>query len=311
MAEALLSPRYLLLGAFVASALFVHLRGRERHGWRRQLTDHSTFFAPYTALMNLFSAVPNRPYVPLEHFPELRPLLEDWKVLRDEALGLYRRGQLGVAPARDDVAFNSLFRRGWRRFYLKWYDDFLPSAEALCPRSVALVRSVPSIHAALFALLPPGARLKGHRDPFAGSLRLHLGLVTPGSESCHLHVDGIRHVWRDGEAVVFDETYIHRAVNETDEPRIILFCDLDRPLRGAPLRALNRFVTRRLMRHTAARNRTDEQVGAVNKVSARLYQASDALHALKRRNRRLYYGTKYALIAALFGLVFVLPLLRP
>ena len=46
---------------YVAWALFVHLRGRERHKFHRQLTDHSTFVAPYNAVMYGFSASTRRP----------------------------------------------------------------------------------------------------------------------------------------------------------------------------------------------------------------------------------------------------------
>ncbi len=304
--ESMLSFKAFVLYGFVGCALFAHFRGRDRHGWKRQLTDHSTFAAPYNVLMYLFSAVPNRPYTPIERFPELRPLLENWKTLRDDAVRLYEQGHVGEAEERDDLAFNSLFRRGWRRFYLKWYDECLPSAQDLCPQSAALVDTTPSVNAALFALLPPKAQLKGHRDPFAGSLRLHLGLSTPNSDDCYIDVDGVRHSWRDGEAVVFDETYIHRAANRTDAPRIILFCDIDRPLRTAPLRAVNRFVKRTVMRATAGRNVPTERRGGFNRFTAKLYGASDALHSLKRRNRRLYKVIKYGGIAALVALFFVL-----
>ena len=54
-------------------------------------------------------------------------------------------------------------------------------------------------------------RLGAHRDPFAGSLRYHLGLVTPNSPECFIVVDGEKYYWKDGEAVMFDETYIHTA----------------------------------------------------------------------------------------------------
>jgi beta-hydroxylase len=54
----------------------------------------------------------------------------------------------------------------------------------------------------MFALLPPGSRLGQHRDPFAGSLRDHLGLVTPNSERCRSVVDGQHYHWRDDEAVM-------------------------------------------------------------------------------------------------------------
>jgi hypothetical protein len=63
----------------------------------------------------------------------------------------------------------------------------------------------------MFAELPPGAKLNPHRDPFAGSMRYHLGLATPNDDRCFIEVDGERHSWRDGEGVIFDETYIHWA----------------------------------------------------------------------------------------------------
>ncbi len=40
-----------------------------------------------------------------------------------------------------------------------------------------------------------------------------------------------RYSWRDGESVVFDETYIHYAENKTDQNRIIFFADVERPFK--------------------------------------------------------------------------------
>jgi hypothetical protein len=48
-------PKYLVLLSFVVSGVFVHRRGKVRHGFARQITDHSTFMAPYNALMYLFT----------------------------------------------------------------------------------------------------------------------------------------------------------------------------------------------------------------------------------------------------------------
>ncbi|HAV73142.1 MAG TPA: lipid A hydroxylase LpxO, partial [Stenotrophomonas sp.] len=58
---------------------------------------------------------------------------------------------------------------------------------------------------------------------------------TPNDDACYIEVDGIRKSWRDGEWMMFDETYIHHAHNETPDDRVILFCDIARPLRfGLP-----------------------------------------------------------------------------
>ena len=231
----ILAPKFLVLYVIVLSALYVHLRGRERFRFTRQLFNHSTLLAPYNALVFLFSAVPAKAFQDVGRFPELTPLSEQWTMLREEAQSLFDEGHIRGALANNDVGFNSFFKRGWKRFYVKWYGDPLPSAQALCPRTVALLATIPSVKAAMFAILEPDAHLNPHRDPFGGSLRYHLGLVTPNSDACFIVVDGERYSWRDGEAVMFDETFIHWAENKTPTTRIILFCDIERPLNNRVL----------------------------------------------------------------------------
>ena len=55
-------------------------------------------------------------------------------------------------------------------------------------------------------------------------------------------VDGERYHGNDGEGVVFDETYIRYAENKTDKTRLILFCDVERPLKNRVITAVNRFT---------------------------------------------------------------------
>ncbi len=309
MGYALLAPKFLVLYALLSSAAFVHFRGRVRHSFRRQLTDHSTFIAPYNALVYLTSGVPNTPILKVEDFPELLKLRENWKTIRDEARNLYEGEHIRGARKYNDVAFNTFFKRGWKRFYLKWYGDAFPSARELCPATVKLVESMPSINAALFALLPPGGVLGEHRDPFGGSLRYHLGLMTPNDDKCRIYLDGTPYSWRDGEDVLFDETYIHSARNETDKTRIILFCDVVRPIRSPVMRWFNAFVTRHIVKATATQNTDAEKVGIVNRVSSLVYGLRNFFQSVKRINRRLYYLLKFALIITVVYYIFVWPLI--
>ena len=298
-----LAPKFIVLYVFFASMMYVHLRGRVRHRFYRQLTDHSTFMAPYNALMYMFSAVPNRPYVDVSHFPELKPLTENWKTIRDEALKLFDEGHIRAAAGYTDLGFNSFFRRGWKRFYVKWYDAPLPSAQALCPNTVALVQSIKNVNGAMFALLPPGGDLGKHRDPFAGSLRYHLGLVTPNSNKCCILVDGVECVWRDGEAFMFDETFIHSAENATDVNRIILFCDVERPMKYGFMTAINRWVSHHIVKASATQNVDGESVGVLNKVFGKLYEIHLASRKVKQWNLKVYYTLKYSLTALILGLL--------
>jgi beta-hydroxylase len=292
-------------GLFLGAASFVHFRGRVRHRFSRQLTDHSTFMAPLNALLYWSSAVPAKTYHDPDSFPALKPLEDSWPTIRDEALKLLDDGYIRAAAKYNDLGFQSFFRTGWKRFYLKWYDAFLPSARLLCPQTVALLQSIPSIHGAMFAVLPPGGRLVRHRDPFAGSLRYHLGLDTPNSPDCYLMVDGEPYFWRDGEAVIFDETYIHYAENKTQKSRMILFCDVERPLRSRVTTALNRFLINHVFKATATQNIEHEKVGVLNKVFSVVIHIRLLGKRIKAFNKGLYYAIKYALMGAILYWVFV------
>lgn len=303
--DGLFSPQALLLALLVASAVAIQLRGRERMSLKRQASDYSTLTAPYNVFLYLASAIPNRPYLDVAGFPELALLQRNWQAIRDEARALHAAGHIRASDGHDDVYGNSLFKKGWKRFYLKWYGDPLASARRLCPTSVALLDQLPTVHAAMFSLIGPRSRLGRHRDPLAASLRYHLGLVTPNSGACRILVDGVPYAWRDGEGVLFDETYLHWVENDTDETRIVLFCDVERPLRWRFATAVNRWVIRHVAPSTAARNEAGEPLGAVNRLAAAYYPWQEAGRRLKQRNRRLYYALKFggllALVAALLA----------
>lgn len=299
------SPGLVLLAVFVAAALYVHFRGKVRFSLVRGLTSYTVLLAPYNALMYLFSRVPATPYLDPLRFAELAPLAANWQKIRDEALRLQAEGGIRAAAAYNDLGFNSFFRSGWKRFYLKWYGAELPSARTQCPYTVALLDAIPGIKAAMFASLPPGARLVRHRDPFAGSLRYHLGLATPNDPGCFIVVDGEKYVWHDGAAVMFDETYIHYAENTTSAQRIILFCDVERPLRSRLLTAFNRWFAATVMRASSSQNVPGEKVGMINRAFAQVYGLRLAAKRLKEKSRAAYYLGKWLLIAGLVWLLFL------
>ena len=272
----------------------------------RQLGDHSTYLAPYNVLMYAGSAVPNTPVIPVEQFPELKKLSDNWETIRDEATRLFDEGFIRAAAKNNDWGFYSFFKSGWKRFYLKWYDDFLPSARTLCPQTVELLNSIPNVHGAMFAMLPPGGKLGAHRDPFAGSLRYHLGLVTPNSNQCRILVDGVECVWRDGEAFMFDETFIHSAENKTDVNRIILFCDVERPMKYRWAAAFNSWFSRTVMSAAGAPNDAGDRTGGINRLFTRIYKIRLRGKELKKRNRTRYYLEKWAIFAGLAAIFLLI-----
>jgi len=303
LVDILVSPGPIILIVILISGTIVHFKGKRKHGFMRQLFDHSTFMAPINLLMHAFSKVSTKPFQKLNDFPELDIFKDNWEVIKEEALELERSHQIRSATSYNDIGFNSFFRRGWKRFYLKWYGDYHQSAKNICPRTIGLIEQMPSIKAAMYVVLPAGSELPPHRDPFAGSLRYHLGLVTPNSEDCYINVDGERYHWRDGEAVLFDETYIHHAKNNTDKDRLIFFCDVKRPMKNKIGDWLNSFFSWFILAAAKSPNNEKDSTGNLNKVFKYLYQIRLVGKRLKVYNRTLYYAVKYVLFAGILYLI--------
>ncbi len=295
----------IILTLFILAAIYVQHRGVVRHEkFTRKLTDHSNLLAPINCLFYFFSKDTQSAYIDVTKFPELKILQDNWEMIRDEAVALNNSAQIKASADLDDLGFNSFFRTGWKRFYLKWYGANLKSAEQLCPKTLALINQLPNVKGAMFTMLPPGARLVKHRDPYAGSLRYHLGLITPNSDECYISVDGQKYSWRDGEAVMFDETFIHYAENKTDHNRIILFLDVKRPVDFVWVDWINEIFSRLVVAGSATKNIKGDKVGFLNRSFAYLYKIRVLGKKIKAFSKPLYYALQYGLYIALIYWIF-------
>ncbi len=295
----------IVLSIFIFCGFYVQMRGQVAHEkLTRRLTDHSNLFGPINCLFYGFSAVEKSPYIDVKQFPELQILQEQWETIRDEAIQLNNENEIKASDKLDDIGFNSFFKTGWKRFYLKWYGSDLKSAMRLCPKTFELLSSIDSVKGAMFASLPPGARLVKHRDPYAGSLRYHLGLLTPNDNDCFIDVDGEKYSWRDGEAVMFDETFIHYAENKTDKERIVLFLDIKRPVRLKIIDWFNTLFSNLIMSGSATKNMEGDKVGFLNKAFGGIYKIREVGKKIKAFNVPLYYTLQYSIYLLLIYWLF-------
>ena len=286
----------LLILLFLSCSFVMHFRGRVRHKALRQIFDHSSFTAPINVFMLAFSGVPRQPYLNPDDFPDLRVLKANWQMIRDEALAL--ADGIKAAENLDDAGFNSFFKTGWKRFYLKWYGETHASAAQLCPKTTQLLATLPTIKAAMFAALPDGARLGKHRDPYAGSLRYHLALICPDDDRCFIDVDGERYSWRTGQGVVFDESYIHWAENTSGKNRVVLFCDVARPMKYGFARRINDWVGTHIVAAASSPNDAGDKTGLINRLFRIAHYTGQYRRRFKAWNKTVYRLTKFALMAA-------------
>ena len=87
---------------------------------------------------------------------------------------------------------------------------------------------------------------------------------------------------------MFNETYIHYAKNETDVSRIVLFCDIERPMRFRWAAAINRFVSNTLMRAATSPNEACDRTGMLNRSFRYVYAIRRAGKKIKAWHRPTY-----------------------
>ena len=171
-----------------------------------------------------------------------------WRSMRMEALQLYKKKDklqsfrnLNNYGFGDIDPLDSNQTGKWKVFVLKWYDKPLQNALKYCPETIKTIMKCPDVHIAMFSILEPGKYIPEHKGPFTGCLRYHLGLQIPyDRENCYINVNKERFHWSEGSAFIFDDTYVHSVYNNTNEPRIILFVDIERPM-ITPLRQINQY----------------------------------------------------------------------
>lgn len=291
---------FIVFFAFVIFSLtYVYMyRGTERYV---NLTEYMRkgwpIFAPINCFLYLFTKARARnSIVDLKNYKELDEIRANWETIRDEGMKLYEMGYFDRTNNPDsaayyDVGFRTFYKYGWSKFYLTWYGHTHKSAKELCPKTVAILKRIPSVNGAMFSILPPGSKLTRHLDPVACSLRYHLGLSTPNSDDCYINVDGANYSWRDGEAFMFDETYLHYVYNNSDKHRLILMCDINRPM--FLIGGVVNFFYRNFMRLSLVPNVEGDKQGFANIVFSSVAPILQRSKKLKQTNRPLYLLVKY------------------
>jgi aspartate beta-hydroxylase len=128
--------------------------------------------------------------------------------------------------------------REWGSFHL--YRSGTPIAQILhlCPNSFAALKVLPLArgrnHAPeiFFSVLKPGVELPPHHGLSNAKLTLHLGLVVPPETA--IRVGGEVRQWKEGRALIFDDSFEHSAWNHDTRPRAVLIADIWNPALSPP-----------------------------------------------------------------------------
>ncbi|HUK09350.1 MAG TPA: aspartyl/asparaginyl beta-hydroxylase domain-containing protein [Stellaceae bacterium] len=167
------------------------------------------------------------------HFPSAHKFAGAWREIRDEAERVAAR--LHRVPRfheimREQQAISANDGRDWRLFVLKAYGVEFAECMAACPRLGTLVATTSDILSASISFMAPRKHIPAHRGPFRGIVRFYLGLTVPrhadGSLAAVLKIEGTEYRIGGGEWLLWDDTYLHEVLNESDSVRSVLLLDV-------------------------------------------------------------------------------------
>ena len=179
------------------------------------------------------SIVANDPVLDVRHFAWTAMLRDHWQAIRDEATAVALRGQASPSLATISPDHRSIAEVDkWRSFFLWGYGYPIDDNLARCPRTRDIVERIPGLNSAFFSILAPGTHIPEHRGVTKGLITCHLGLIVPREGNLRMRVDDRVVRWSEGETLVFDDTYPHEVWNDTEETRVVLLVQFERPLRN-------------------------------------------------------------------------------
>jgi hypothetical protein len=138
-----------------------------------------------------------------------------------------------ASPDRPPPNNPLLDKPDWGAAWL-WKDGAVADGmAALCPATLAALECAPQpvipgrAPIALFSRLTPGTHIQPHHGMVNTRLICHLPLIVP--DECGLRVGAETREWREGELLIFDDSFEHEAWNRGTSDRTILLFEIWRP----------------------------------------------------------------------------------
>jgi len=173
----------------------------------------------------------NKTFFDTGAFPWVEEVEAYWPLIRQELDNLLECVDLlpgfeEIQAVQQDLSND----KRWKIFPLYLYGNKIEGNQKRCPQTVEALSKIPKLRAAMFSVFQAKKSLPPHTGPYAGVLRYHLGVKVPANKQCGITVGGDTAYWEEGKSIIFDDSHMHNAWNNSDEDRVVLFVDFTRPL---------------------------------------------------------------------------------
>ena len=97
------------------------------------------------------------------------------------------------------------------------------------PRTAKFIHDIDQMISCDFSWLPGKTHILPHKGYTRMVLRCHLPLIVPDGELCRIRVGDEVRKWKEGELIIFDDSFEHEAWNDSKQDRVVLMFDIPNP----------------------------------------------------------------------------------
>lgn len=158
-----------------------------------------------------------------------KKLEDNWEVIRNEGVAL-----LGERPADgfQPESENLQSKGNWQQYELFARGK---KSSVNCIKAPATCRLIENFKPAAgckrgqvkFSVMSPGTHVWAHTGPTNCRLRAHLGLVVPEGPKLRIGSEELK--WKEGQVLIFDDSWEHEVWHTGDTMRLILIVDVWHP----------------------------------------------------------------------------------
>ena len=136
--------------------------------------------------------------------------------------------------------FDEKLNKGWKMLGIKSGNRYASIALKIFPNLCNLIKKYREITSVSISILDDKTYIPIHRGYYKGFMRFMLPLIVPkDKENVFLCNNYEKYIWTEGVGVLWDDNFPHKVINNTDEIRVMLFMDIERPYKGF-LKTLNK-----------------------------------------------------------------------
>jgi ornithine lipid ester-linked acyl 2-hydroxylase len=159
-------------------------------------------------------------------FPNILELENHFTTLKEELLNLIKMNKEESWLRTFPSYVKSEEQKAWKVFSFLFFSMKFPSHAALCPKTANLIYGISEIMSCDYSYMKANTKILPHKGYSRMVLRCHLPLIVPKGDLCGIRVGDETKYWKEGELLIFDDSFEHEAWNNSNEDRVVLMFDI-------------------------------------------------------------------------------------